>query len=212
MGHSLGAISCFIYAATFPGIVDSVVALDALLPRLQSTNHMFELTAGLEAARESDLKFTAGEEPQTYTFEELIEKVNSQTLLSVTRASAVRLLARGVQDSRRTKDRYYFTIDARLRTFQIALYTLELNESFAQSIDCPILYVKALQSAFRNTESDQQDSVLHILMDKSNFEMTTVDSGHHVHLNEPALIIAGVSEFLLKHTANPESLLPTSKL
>lgn len=211
MGHSLGAISCFIYAAIFPEMVDLVVALDGLYPRILKPFHVNYLKAGLESIRESDELNISGEEPKSYEFDELIEKMNSQTYLSVTRASAAYLLARGAKESSIEKDRYYFNRDARLKMFQLDFYTVEINENLAQSIDCPLLFVQALKSTFYTAE-DQQDSVLQILMDKPDFEISTANGGHHVHINDAPAVSGAVSEFLLKHWPNLKTNLQLSKL
>lgn len=198
MGHSLGAITCFIYAASFPEKVDLVVTLDALQPRIILPAHMSYLSASFDDMRLIEQRNIANEEPPNYTYEELIEKMNSQSFLSVKRSSAHYLLTRAAKESSKEKGRYYFTRDARLKWLQVPLYTPEINESFAKSIVCPLLFVKALQSP-NYAPQEHQESVLKVMMKKGNFEMTTVNGGHHVHLNEPLLVSGAVTEFLLKY-------------
>lgn len=211
MGHSLGAISCFIFTASFPEKVDLLITLDALQPRTVTPSHMDYVSASLEEMILIGERNTSGEEPPTYTYDELIEKMNSQTFLSVKRSSANFLLARAVKESSKEEGRYYFTRDARLKWHQISFFTPETNVSFAKSIECPILFVKASQSAFY-APKEQQESVLEVMMGKQNFEMTMVDGGHHVHLNEPSLVSESVSAFLLKHLPSRDSSVIGSKL
>lgn len=201
MAHSLGAISCFIFAASFPEKVDLLITLDALQPRILTPSNINYLSACLDEMHLIDKWTIAGAEPPTYTYEELIEKMNSQTFLSVKRSSANYLLARAVKESGKEAGRYYFTRDPRLKLHQIPVYTPEINESFAKSIECPILFVKALQSGIY-APKEEQVSILEVLMEKPNFEMTAVEGGHHVHLNEPFMVSGAISEFLLKHISN----------
>lgn len=198
MGHSMGAITCFILAATFPERVDMVIALDALQPRVVSHEMVTLYLSGLEKMRFGELRVANGQQPPTHTFEELIEKMNSQTFLSVTRSSAIYLLARAVKESNTEPGRFYFTRDYRLKFTEFTMYSPEINDSLATSIECPFLFVKALQSPYYDSKM-YMDAVLNVMMDKSNFSMTTVDGGHHVHLNNPELVSGAVVKFMLNH-------------
>lgn len=211
MGHSQGAISCFIYASTYPAMVDLVIALDALYPFPLLPSQVDLFIAGFVEARESDQLNIAGVEPTTYSIEELIDKINSQTLLSVSKASALYLLARDTKESSNAKGRYYFTRDPRVKMFQMPYFTKEISENFAKSIACPLLYVKALHSTFYSSD-EQQECILKIFMDKPDFEMITVDGGHYIHLNDPSSTSDAVSDFIIKHVTNVQSSQQPSKL
>lgn len=195
MGHAAGAISSFLFAATFPDRVELVVALDELQPRVLSQQYIDYLIPSVERMRDVELKHATDTEPPTYTIDEMVEKVNAQTLLAVSRPSAMYLLARAAKESGIQAGRWHFTADTRLKWHQFPMYAQDVNESFATSIECPFMYVKYLQSPYAEAKANT-DSVLEILMEKPNFAMLTVDGDRYVHLNDPRLLSDGIGEFI----------------
>lgn len=197
MGHSMGALTSFIYAATYPERVDIIIELDALQPRVFTPANILRLNRFVDVAYQSDIRNTNGEEPPTYTYDELIGKMNSQ-LFVLSKSSSIRLLARAAKESSKNKGRYYFTRDHRVKSFHMSLYTPETNLKFAERINCPLLFVKAKDSLFHES-IELQKPIIEELKKKPHFEMVIVEGEHHVHLNEPEKISRIVSEFLLKH-------------
>lgn len=198
LAHSLGAITAYTYAAIYPDLVDVVVALDGLQPRTMRASVAQYLQGALESTRVADAQHQAGTEPPCYTIDEAVAKMNSQSFLSITRASAMCLLARGLAPSATRPDRFYFTRDQRIKNMVIGMYTPEINRGFAESITCPYLYIKALQSP-EYMGPEEQAEILEVLFKKPNFHMFSVDGEHHVHLNQPQLVAEAVSEFLCKY-------------
>lgn len=198
IAHSMGAMSCFIYAATFPGMVDMLVALDSLQPFVISPPRLSFLMSSIEQVRICDVRNIVDDDMPSHTFEELFEKMHQQTFVSLTRSSARLLLARTVKESAKEKGRFIVMRDSRLKYLHASMYTPEINDDLAASVECPLLFVRALQSSVY-IPSDEAERVLDVMKEKTNFEMITVDGVHHVHLNEPTLVSDAVSEFVCKY-------------
>lgn len=195
MGHSNGSITCVIFAATFSERVDMVIALDSIKPRVLEPRLRRYLLRGLDDVLVADLRNQdASSEPPIYTMKQLVDRMNAQTFLSVTRETAPCLLQRGVQPSRNDPDKYFFTRDNRLKMYHFAMYSQQLCLEMAALIDCPFLFVKALHSP--HFEPVQYyDEALAVMQKNAAFEMHYADGGHHVHLTDPHLIAEPIGRF-----------------
>lgn len=202
MGHSMGGINCFMYAATFPDVVDFVVQLDSLLPRILSFSYILRQSQSNEMYRQIDERSMSDADPPSYTQEQIIEIMNSQKF-SLTRSAAIRLMARGAKESSNEAGRYVFTRDPRLKLMRFLFYTPDVSIQIADRIKCPWLFVKASQSVF-HSRADQLDIIVKKMEKKTNFEIVTVEGEHHVHLNDPERVCGAVSEFLLRQRRDKE--------
>lgn len=196
MGHSNGSITCVVFTAAFPDRVDMVIALDSIIARVLEPKLRRYLLRGLDDVLVADLRNQDdASEPPAYTVKQLIDRLNSQTFLSVTRETALCLLQRGVRASRSDPDKYYFTRDNRLKMYNFAMFPQELCLEMAELIKCPFLFVKALHSPHFEPIQYYEETVA-VMQRNPQFEMHYADGGHHVHLTDPHLIAGPISAFL----------------
>lgn len=198
MGHSMGAIICFMFAAAFPDKCDMVIALDSLKPFITNFGYITHFfNTGLEDIMIADIRNQEKSEPPSYKYDELIDRLTSATLLSVTRETAPYLLNRAIKPSATHPDEYYFTRDSRLKTLNAVMLPHETNLLLAKRITAPYCFIKAMQSSFQENRK-YFDETVNVMKENPNFELHGVDGTHHVHLTEPSKVSEIISNFLIK--------------
>lgn len=199
MSHSMGAIVSFLFASAFPEKCDMVIALDSLKPFITNFGYITHFfNTGLEDVMIADIRNQENSEPPSYKYEELIDRLTSATLLSVTRETAPYLLKRAIKQSTKEPDQYYFTRDSRLKTLHAVMLPHETNLFLAKRIAAPYCFIKALQSSFHENRKYFNETV-DVMKENAHFELHAVDSTHHVHLTEPAKVSTIISNFINKH-------------
>jgi len=199
MAHSMGAIISFLFASAFPEKVDMVIALDSLKPFITNFGYITHFfNTGLEDMMIADIRNQEKSEPPSYKYEELIDRLTSATLLSVTRETAPYLLKRAIQPSTTESDQYYFTRDSRLKTLHAVMLPHETNLFLAKRINVPYCFIKALQSSFKENRKYFNETV-DAMKENPKFEIHGVDGSHHVHLTEPSKVSSIITDFINKY-------------
>lgn len=199
MSHSMGAIVSFLFASAFPDKCDMVISLDALKPYV--TNHGYIahfFNTSIEELMIADIRNQDNSEPPSYDYEELIDRVTSATVLSVTRETAPYLLKRGIKASSKASNKYYFTRDSRLKSLHAVMLPHDTNLFLAKRITAPFCFIKALQASFQENRKYFNETVDE-MKTNPHFELHGVDGTHHVHLTEPAKVSTIISNFIDKH-------------
>lgn len=199
MGHSMGSILCFVFAATFPHKVDMVVAIDALKPQVHRPEHVTDTLANrLENFMIADKRNQEKSEPPAYLIEEMVERIVEGTFDSVNKECAPYLLKRNIKKSEKYPGKFYFARDNRLKYLMIAGISQEMNILLAQRITVPYMFLKAAHSPYYEKKA-YHDEVAEVLKKNPNFEYHTIDAKHHLHLTDPEKLSGIVSEFIEKH-------------
>lgn len=199
MAHSMGAIISFLFASAFPDKCDMVIALDTLKPFVTNFGYITHFfNTGLEDMMIADIRNQEKSEPPSYVYEELIDRLTSATLLSVTREAAPYLLKRAIQASATESDKYYFTRDSRLKSLHAVMLPHETNLFLAKRITAPYCFIKALQSSFHENQKYFTETV-DALKENPHFELHGVDGAHHVHLTDPLKVSTIISDFINQH-------------
>ncbi|XP_037035055.1 serine hydrolase-like protein [Bradysia coprophila] len=198
MAHSMGAIIGFLFAAAYPEKCDMVVSFDTLKPFVTNfgyVTHFFNNS--IEDLMVADIRNQEKSEPPSYKYEELIDRLTSATILSVTRETAPYLLKRAIKPSAKESDKYYFTRDSRLKSLHAVMLPHETNLFLAKRIKAPYCFIKATQSSFKENRKYFNETV-DVMKENPQFELHGVDSAHHVHLTEPEKVSVIVSNFINK--------------
>ncbi|XP_052866019.1 probable serine hydrolase [Anopheles cruzii] len=205
LGHSMGSILCFIFAATFPGKVDFYVGIDALKPHIPDPEKFpSRLEKRLPQALLADVRNREKTEPPSYPYGELIERLHLATNKSVSREAAPFLLYRNTRKSSLHPDRYYFTRDSRLKYSLGVGWEQAINLEFAKRVTMPYLFIKAKHSPFYEERKYFDEFIEVVKANNPQFELEFVDSTHHLHLTEPEKISPIISKFLVKHWKHDE--------
>jgi len=199
MGHSMGSIVSFMFASVFPNKVDLMIQIDALKPQVRNPTSVaasFEDT--MMNFMIADQRNQEKSEPPAYTYDELVERVNSGTFGSVTIESTHYLLKRNVRRSEKFPGKFYFTRDSRLKYSYGNNISQPVSVELAKRLKMPHLFLKAQQSPFRERR-EYFDEMIGILRENKDFQYHTIDSTHHMHLTEPEKVAPIIAEFIERH-------------
>lgn len=202
--HSTGALVSTLYASLYPDRCDLLVAIDAIMkpyegsyiPLIQSYGDDF---ISLDAKNET------GAEPPTYTYEEIISRWAKQCNITV---DGVEYLAkRGIVQSKKDPNRYYFIRDIRLKLMDFGRSIPdEAHYKLIERITAPHLFIKAGKTKFYEGIQGVQRAVDILKSSNPNFEWTIADGGHHLHLDDPTLVSDRIANFIDRHrSGNSES-------
>ncbi|TDG47187.1 hypothetical protein AWZ03_006452 [Drosophila navojoa] len=200
MGHSLGGVLSYIYTALAPHTVDLVIALDILLPPLETPMALkyfgYALDKHLvedERAEEDSLH-----EPPSYTLAQLRTVLSKGSNNSVAPEFAQHLLHRSVAKSQLYPEKFYFSRDGRTKYYNILPVNGPLAAEMAKRIkNKPYLVIKASKSHHINSKANEAISILS--KQNPHFEYHEVPGTHHVHLISPELCAQYIVPFLRHH-------------
>lgn len=137
-------------------------------------------------------------EPPAYTYEDMVERLNTGTMGSVTKECAQYLLKRNIKRSEKYPGKFYFTRDSRLKYNYSSSFSQEVSVELSKRLKMPHLFMKAEHSPYYERRG-YFDEVVDILKQNKDFELHMVDSTHHLHLTEPEKVAPILSEFIEKH-------------
>lgn len=199
MGHSLGSMLSFLYAATYPNKCDMVIGLDSLRPY----GNVFKLISrhfskGLSKSHEADIRNREKQEPPSYTYDELVTKIKSGFLMRINEEAAPYLLARAVVPSSKEPNKYYFARDSRTKASPIPMMAHDILTMFAKNIVSPYCFMKT--SVIPRIENQAYyNEIVEIMQENPQFEIHSVVGDHHIHLNKPNKISGILSAFISKY-------------
>ncbi|KAK7591022.1 hypothetical protein V9T40_002635 [Parthenolecanium corni] len=182
MGHSLGGIIAFLYAAVYPYDVEALVSLDVVAP-------IFEFIGKKSVTQMAGLidKFLYYDEIKDAKdpiddYEGMIELTVNGHRGRLTKDSCECLMTRGMYQQ--PDGKYKFNRDNRVKVGYIAPSSPDFVRHCAQSIKCRYLNIKATPY---DTESWPVYKEICDLISSSarEFKLIFVEGTHHVHLNEP---------------------------
>lgn len=198
IGHSMmgGVTAC--YAAMFPERTTFAITLDNIRPALVTDLGEFARNI-VDKLQIENKRIKDGNEPPSYEYEDLIEKIYTGSFHSVQPENCKYLLARGVKQSTKFPSRYYFQRDARVKYFFYFPCDHDVYMKLMQNLTMPFMYLVGTKSIqympeVRNTEI--ADVVRNINPD---FEMFAVPGNHHFFLNNPETCYKHIEEFIYKH-------------
>ncbi|KAK0082093.1 hypothetical protein PV325_011073 [Microctonus aethiopoides] len=194
LGHSLGGAIGFLYAASYPDEVDSLMCLDIVSPTVKNIEKSVASTGDCIDKYLKYEKLTLDSVP-CYNYDEMIDIVVDAYAGGITRESAEILMRRGMQPAP-TFGKYYFSRDPRLKVSLLGMFSLDLTTAYAKQIKCKYLNIRAVPGLKFDHPEDYQ-FILDIIKSKAKqFEYHEVEGTHHVHLNEPEKIAPIIETFL----------------
>ncbi|XP_044755647.1 serine hydrolase-like protein isoform X1 [Coccinella septempunctata] len=195
LGHSLGSMISFISTILYPEKVDFLMCIDALHP-LQSTVSKETVRNSIDNYMKYN-KFT--KEPPSYTWEEILDKMNIAYKHSLGKDSTLCLLERNIAVSKEFHGKYYFNSDPMLKVRTMFNWTQEQMIKDAATIANPIFICEAKQNYARKYRKNFYEIVNIVQKHNKDCEFHTISGTHHLHLNEPEKIGILLKKFLNKH-------------
>ncbi|KAH8421282.1 hypothetical protein KR009_010775, partial [Drosophila setifemur] len=207
MGHSLGGVISFMYAAMAPDTVDMIISLDVLLPR--RIDNPSKLTQDIERYLAEETRQADGteHEPTSYSLDQLRTALDRSSNRSVTIHLAEHLLHRQVAKSEMYPEKMFLSRDNRVKFYHIFDIEPGLALEMASRIQKkPYLIIKGALSPFVGPRCNEAISIM--ARDNLNFEFYEVEgASHHVHLQAPEQCAQYIAPFIQKHRSNQLSKL-----
>lgn len=196
IGHSMSSIIGFVFAAVFPDKMGMFIGIDALKPHQRPFPSVIRtMETRMDEFLKEDQRNRNKEEPPSFSYDELIERIYVGTFHSMKKELCKYMLARNIKKSEKYPDKYYFTRDRRLKFYNYAVGSQELCVEMATRITCPYLFIKARSSSYFE-DKKYYDEVMDVLRTKTNFEYFESDGTHHLHINNPEAIIEPIVNFI----------------
>lgn len=193
----MGSIAGLRFASVFPEYVDCYIAVDSLIFDDFDLNLIVDKYPKI--LEKIELTMTRlNEEPPSYTLDELTKIWHLGTKKSVALESVKYLIERGVKQSKKDPNKYFFSRDSRLKhtTFQPESY--QFVEALVRRLKCPTLYFKGIDSPYATDEFSVEMREV-IEKNNENYEIHFVPGTHHVHLNNPERLAPLIEKFMRKH-------------
>ncbi|XP_058815497.1 probable serine hydrolase [Topomyia yanbarensis] len=205
LGHSMGSIIGMVFSSIFPDKVDLYIGIDALKPHIGNPAKLAErLNKKIPEMLIADIRNREKQEPPSYNYDELVERLHQATNKSVTKEAAPYLLERNIKKSSKNPDKYYFARDSRLKHSVGVGWGQDVNLELAKRMTMPYMFIKALHSPYYEDKKYFEEYVKVVKEVNPLFELEFVDSTHHLHLTEPQKIVPMITKFLCKHWQKQE--------
>ncbi|RWS28001.1 serine hydrolase-like protein, partial [Leptotrombidium deliense] len=198
IGHSRGAGFSIFFAAMFPEMVQSVIAIDAFGAFFTKENYPYTDREGLVLNKllsfdEKLMKTPNLEETApVYSEEEAVKRIMTATPFGLTPKTARILMKRG---SKQHKGGYIFTRDLRHKLpIMGPLPTRADLLEFSERIRCDLLILLATKGPFSHFDSTDWFDIY-----KSKcrtFKSVTVKGKHYIHMDVPEEVASHINEFL----------------
>lgn len=203
LGHSLGAMVSYTFAATFPDRCEMVIAIDLIKPNTLSNRYDLKfLLKDIKQLYVADQRNQENSEPPSYTYDVLIKKRHSNKVFPMDIESIPFLIYRGVKASKTDPNKYYFSCDNRLKEFVIVM-PVEVYDDMAKRIISPFCFIKARESLFPGKEYTR---IIDNLKSNPDFQLHVIPGGHHVHVDDAETVGGIASQFIEKCHQNRAKL------
>ncbi|KAH8418207.1 hypothetical protein KR222_000664, partial [Zaprionus bogoriensis] len=204
MGHSLGGVLSYFFAALAPHMVDMVVQLDIILPPTEFPGiaPMYGIAMEKHLVEEERAEQNEFHEPPSYTLAQMRALLAKGTSNSVPPDLGEHLLYRSVARSQLYPDKFYFSKDGRVKYYTIMPLSLPLAAEFARRIrNKPYLIIKGADSKFISSRSNEALSILRA--QNPHLEYHEVPGAHHAHLTHAAECAKYLIPFLRRYRPPP---------
>lgn len=194
--HSMGSIAGMRFASVFPDDVDFYIAVDSLILDDYDLKQIVENLPSLlrKIQKTQELKG----EPPVYTMEEIIKIWHRGTSKSVSMESVPHLIKRGTKESTIVPNKYYFSRDPRLKCSLFSVENKKFIETLIRRLKCPTLYIKGIDSPYGVDEFSVEMREV-VASNNPEFESHFLPGTHHLHLNNPELVLPHILKFLEKY-------------
>lgn len=192
LGHSMGASVGLLFSGLFPRRVESIVALDVVIPIVTVDAHVASAIAG-GIVKYLKLEARMGS-PPTYSQEELLERMETANPGLLSEQSKKLLLARGAQAV--PGGGYQLRRDVRAKTSRTFVLPLSTQEEIMSGYTGDMLIFRAtdnfLSQGLKPLEEKFRESYKRHC---GRFEFVELRGGHYVHLNRAELLAPTINRF-----------------
>lgn len=192
MGHSLGGILSYMYAATFPDDVEKYVSIDASGPNMCPKYLETYLRQSVDKCIEYE---NIDMSRHRYSYEEILEMTVESYLNTLDREESEIMMRRAISKVPGT-NKYTLTRDARAKFIGLGYIDHDDGLKFATKIKCEVLNIKATNT-WKFKCPQYYDMALDLVQKSARrLERHVVDGHHHVHLTDPQTVAGIIYDFL----------------
>ncbi|XP_034249143.1 probable serine hydrolase [Thrips palmi] len=196
MGHSLGGQTCFMYAAIYPGEVDSLITIDILAPiPLNPQKYIKHGGKTIDEFIRRDLQTEAT--APSHPYEDLVKMVLKSPISPDTVEGAKILMDRGSVKTEEGK--YRLTRDTRLKGNSTSGWSADDILKYCLELKTNILCIKAEGSPYFSTKEFFDQSWENVTKAAKNAELVYLPGKHHLHLENVEAVAPVVNKFLSKY-------------
>ncbi len=183
LGHSMGAGVASVFVSAFPDMFKGLICLDGLGPITCAADHLPQrLNKSVRMNIKSDAK-TKTVYPDVDAAIAARHQVGD-----ISRESVQKLVRRNLK---KVSDGYVWRSDVRLRLPSLYYLSEQQAQAYMRKITVPTLIIRPVDSNFR------AESVLKKRADLiEDLTWHNVPGGHHVHMDNPDVLIPAIKEFL----------------
>ncbi|XP_039292862.1 serine hydrolase-like protein 2 isoform X2 [Nilaparvata lugens] len=193
LGHSMGAMTGFLFSGIYPEMVNGTISLDFVKPveqdrkeRADKMGALMDRIITLMKRDDSDVGCSK---------KELEDRWRESAGLS--QKAVEKLMERGCKEVK--PGLFNYTRDSRLKAWQMHRWECSENMYIASKITCPVLLVKGKNSKFFDWSISCCPKILdQIKSSAKSFEMVTVEGSHHLQIDNPKEVAEVIEKFLAK--------------
>lgn len=199
LGHSMGAMTSFMFATTFPKDVDLLICIDGFRP-LIIKNLLEKRPVNIDNFLKYDAvrNFDAKRRP-SYPMDVMEKMWHEGSRKSIDLDKCKYILKRNVAQAHDDPQKYYLTLDPRLKVGPLANYPQDEVLESVKGLQMPVLLIRANQKIYFQDMQKFEEVADMMKAVNPKYETHTVDGTHHVHLNNPERVQPYISEFLNKY-------------
>ncbi|XP_015126730.1 serine hydrolase-like protein [Diachasma alloeum] len=178
LGHSFGGQIGVMYCIFYPGRIEKMITIDALMAEGFTPPEAFER---LKIIHKSTLLAFEKKDERLYTGEQVLDALMNRRRFKLTREAAEALMVRAVT---RVGDKYKYNRDIRMKIHVGLCFSDEQNFEFFKHLRTPVLFLLAKDSWFGLVKK------LHLAEKYKELfteflTMVTIEGNHDVHNNIP---------------------------
>jgi pimeloyl-ACP methyl ester carboxylesterase len=197
LGHSLGGLIGYYFAASYPDLVEKLIVIDAIFFKMYPAQYLSNL---LRAYGEKLLNFEkkdeAGNGPLSYTLDQALRKLADSRGTEMTESGIRALASRGLKCVKDPENLYRFSRDQRIKFLIYPVLHKEEATKIMSQVKCQLLIVTGNESQTTAKNSFGEAMLNVVRKSCSYFRHHVVDGDHDVHLNFPERVAPLVAKFL----------------
>ncbi|EDS28158.1 valacyclovir hydrolase [Culex quinquefasciatus] len=194
VGHSLGAMMCYIFIGLYPDKVDLFVALDALQPSYPGE---FYKQLAFHFDRSIEYDDTKGKKPSGFTYDKMLSRVRYSAGTTIPKELCHHLLERNIRESSVLPGTFHYTFDSRTKYLDISGWSRETNLETARANKCPVLVIKATESFYYGDEDEFKRLLDEMGKNNPLTRLEAIEGNHYVHLIEAESVASVIGKFLI---------------
>jgi pimeloyl-ACP methyl ester carboxylesterase len=203
LGHSLGGAIAFLYAASYPEMVNKLICIDIASPVLRK-DEKFVHECGYIMEKFLDYEDILDKNLPCYKYEDVVELLMKAYKDSLTRESCEILLQRGLKKASDGSG-YHFSRDVRLKIAGLGNISRSTVLEFASFVSCEVLNIKGKPGNIFDEEEFYYEVVEKMKSSVAKrVEFYEVEGMHHLHLNNPERVMPYISSFLMSECDESE--------